>query len=89
MGFNDSGGLKNPSPHSLLPNRHRAVPLLSAEINGTQICPTSLVSIQDFSPSDLDSVPRLRYLRLDGNLLKPPIPLDLMLCFRLLQSVVF
>ncbi|CAN8199971.1 unnamed protein product [Coccothraustes coccothraustes] len=59
------------------------------KINGTQICPTSLVSIQDFSPSNLDSVPRLRYLRLDGNLLKPPIPLDLMLCFRLLQSVVF
>mgnify|MGYP001856661464 FL=1 len=47
------------------------------------------MSIQDFSPSDLDSVPRLRYLRLDGNLLKPPIPLDLMMCFRLLQSVVF
>ncbi|XP_057256777.1 prolargin [Pezoporus wallicus] len=59
------------------------------KINGTQICPTSLMSIQDFSPSDLDSVPRLRYLRLDGNLLKPPIPLDLMMCFRLLQSVVF
>ncbi|KAM4885488.1 PRELP protein, partial [Sylvia borin] len=59
------------------------------KINGTQICPTSLVSIQDLSPSDLDGVPRLRYLRLDGNLLKPPIPLDLMLCFRLLQSVVF
>ncbi|KAJ7415873.1 hypothetical protein BTVI_36999 [Pitangus sulphuratus] len=59
------------------------------EINGTQICPTSLVSIQDFSPSNLDGVPRLRYLRLDGNLLKPPIPLDLMMCFRLLQSVVF
>lgn len=47
------------------------------------------MSIQNFSPSDLDGVPRLRYLRLDGNLLKPPIPLDLMMCFRLLQSVVF
>ncbi|XP_053105283.1 prolargin [Hemicordylus capensis] len=58
------------------------------KINGTQICPTSLLSFQEPS-SDLENVPRLRYLRLDGNLLKPPIPLDLMMCFRLLQSVVF
>lgn len=58
------------------------------KINGTQICPTSLMSFQEPS-SSLDGVPRLRYLRLDGNNLKPPIPLDLMMCFRLLQSVVF
>lgn len=57
------------------------------KINGTQICPTNLVSFHDFS-SDLENVPHLRYLRLDGNHLKPPIPLDLMMCFRLLQSVV-
>uniref|UniRef100_A0A8C8SG43 Keratocan n=1 Tax=Pelusios castaneus TaxID=367368 RepID=A0A8C8SG43_9SAUR len=57
-------------------------------INGTQICPTALVTFQEYS-SDLQNVPRLRYLRLDGNRLKPPIPLDLMMCFRLLQSVVF
>ncbi|XP_060629012.2 prolargin [Anolis sagrei] len=58
------------------------------KINGTQICPISLMSFQEPS-SDLHNVPRLRYLRLDGNHLKPPIPLDLMMCFRLLQSVVF
>ncbi|XP_001518615.1 prolargin [Ornithorhynchus anatinus] len=57
------------------------------KINGTQICPNNLVTFHDFS-SDLENVPHLRYLRLDGNLLKPPIPIDLMLCFRLLQSVV-
>jgi proline arginine-rich/leucine-rich repeat protein len=45
------------------------------------------VAFHDFS-SDLENVPHLRYLRLDGNFLKPPIPLDLMMCFRLLQSVV-
>ncbi|XP_075385199.1 prolargin [Tenrec ecaudatus] len=56
-------------------------------INGTQICPNNLVAFHDFS-SDLENVPHLRYLRLDGNYLKPPIPLDLMMCFRLLQSVV-
>lgn len=61
---------------------------LPLEINGTQICPTGLVSLHAAS-SDLENAPRLRYLRLDGNLLKPPIPLDLMLCFRLLQSVIF
>uniref|UniRef100_A0ACB8F5P5 Uncharacterized protein n=2 Tax=Sphaerodactylus townsendi TaxID=933632 RepID=A0ACB8F5P5_9SAUR len=57
-------------------------------INGTEICPMSLFSFQGPS-SDLDNVPHLRYLRLDGNHLKPPIPLDLMMCFRLLQSVIF
>ncbi|XP_055975094.1 prolargin [Sorex fumeus] len=56
------------------------------KINGTQICPSNLFAIHDFS--DLEKVPHLRYLRLDGNHLKPPIPLDLMMCFRLLQSVV-
>ncbi|XP_027726710.1 prolargin [Vombatus ursinus] len=57
------------------------------KINGTQICPSNLVEFHDFS-SDLENVPHLRYLRLDGNQLKPPIPLDLMMCFRLLQSVI-
>ncbi|XP_006834175.1 PREDICTED: prolargin [Chrysochloris asiatica] len=57
------------------------------QINGTQICPNNLDTFHDFS-ADLDHVPHLRYLRLDGNYLKPPIPLDLMMCFRLLQSVV-
>lgn len=61
-------------------------PPLSIEINGTQICPYNLFTFRDFS--DLENVPHLRYLRLDGNYLKPPIPLDLMMCFRLLQSVV-
>lgn len=56
------------------------------KINGTQICPYNLFTFRDFS--DLENVPHLRYLRLDGNYLKPPIPLDLMMCFRLLQSVV-
>ncbi|XP_076611708.1 prolargin [Chaetodon auriga] len=54
-------------------------------INGTVICP--------FSPqadlSDLSLVPRLRYLRLDGNHLNPPIPLDVIMCFRHLRSIVF
>ncbi|XP_034979355.2 prolargin [Zootoca vivipara] len=58
------------------------------KINGTQICPNSMVAFHEPS-SDFENVPRLRYLRLDGNHLKPPIPLDLMMCFRLLQSVVF
>lgn len=64
-----------------------SLPSSSIEINGTQICPNNLVAFHDFS-SDLENVPHLRYLRLDGNFLKPPIPLDLMMCFRLLQSVV-
>ncbi|XP_063308679.1 prolargin [Pelobates fuscus] len=57
------------------------------KINGTEICPLPFAPY-DFSASDFSSMPRLRYLRLDGNQLKPPIPLDVIMCFRLLQSVV-
>ncbi|XP_075996945.1 prolargin [Genypterus blacodes] len=53
-------------------------------INGTQICPYSLEV--DFSDDSL--MPRLRYLRLDGNHLSPPIPQDVFMCFRLLHAVV-
>ncbi|KAM9408412.1 prolargin [Pholidichthys leucotaenia] len=53
-------------------------------INGTQICPCSLQA----DLSDQDLVPRLRYLRLDGNHLSPPIPLDVIMCFRHLHSIV-
>ncbi|CAB1346151.1 unnamed protein product [Coregonus sp. 'balchen'] len=35
-----------------------------------------------------ETAPKLRYLRLDGNEIKPPIPRDLMVCFRLLRSIV-
>ncbi|XP_068450473.1 prolargin [Clinocottus analis] len=53
-------------------------------INGTQICPYSL----EAELSDPSLVPRLRYLRLDGNHLSPPIPLDVIMCFRRLHSIV-
>lgn len=53
-------------------------------INGTQLCPNSLQA----DPYDLSLVPRLRYLRLDGNHLSPPIPLDVIMCFRHLTSIV-
>ncbi|XP_069566158.1 prolargin [Brachyistius frenatus] len=53
-------------------------------INGTQICPYSL----QVDPSDHSLVPRLRYLRLDGNHLSPPVPLDVIMCFRHLHSIV-
>ncbi|XP_060633317.2 keratocan [Anolis sagrei] len=55
-----------------------------SSVNGTQVCPIPI-------PGDYVNeinLPRLRYLRLDGNEIKPPIPFDLMLCFRLLQAVV-
>ncbi|XP_007893501.1 keratocan [Callorhinchus milii] len=55
-------------------------------INGTQICPTPVGSIDQYPPKEL--LPRLRYLRLDGNGIKPPIPLNVMICFRLLSGIV-
>lgn len=54
-------------------------------INGTQICPVRLQA----ELNDENLVPRLRYLRLDGNHLHPPIPLDVIMCFRHLRSIVF
>ncbi|XP_019370399.1 PREDICTED: keratocan [Crocodylus porosus] len=54
-------------------------------VSGTQICPAS-ISIEDYVP--YNDFPRLRYLRLDGNDIQPPIPLDIMICFRLLQAIV-
>ncbi|XP_074757578.1 keratocan [Athene noctua] len=55
-------------------------------VNGTQICPVSIAIAEDYG--FYGNTPRLRYLRLDGNEIQPPIPLDIMICFRLLQAVV-
>ncbi|XP_077459221.1 prolargin [Stigmatopora argus] len=53
-------------------------------INGTQICPRNLQA----DMSDHSQIPRLRYLRLDGNQLSAPIPRDVIMCFRHLHSIV-
>uniref|UniRef100_A0A3B4T910 Keratocan n=1 Tax=Seriola dumerili TaxID=41447 RepID=A0A3B4T910_SERDU len=55
------------------------------KVSGSNVCPVSVDAIDD---SINESVPRLRYLRLDGNEIKPPIPRDVILCFRLLRSIV-
>lgn len=54
-------------------------------VNGSSVCPVSVDSLDD---STNDGVPRLRYLRLDGNEISPPIPRDVVMCFRLLRSIV-
>uniref|UniRef100_A0A8C5PHB8 Keratocan n=1 Tax=Leptobrachium leishanense TaxID=445787 RepID=A0A8C5PHB8_9ANUR len=54
-------------------------------INGSLICPNDVK--EEFDPH-FPQGPRLRYLRLEGNEMKPPIPLDIMICFRLLRTVV-
>ncbi|XP_026791447.1 prolargin isoform X2 [Pangasianodon hypophthalmus] len=56
-------------------------------INGTEICPFTPFTLSE-DVNDPDHVPRLRYLRLDGNHLTPPIPLDVIMCFRHLHSIV-
>ncbi|KAM8972950.1 keratocan [Pelodytes ibericus] len=54
-------------------------------ITGSIVCPNDVK--EEFDPH-FPQGPRLRYLRLEGNEIQPPIPLDLMQCFRLLQAVV-
>ncbi|KAL7837275.1 hypothetical protein SRHO_G00269860 [Serrasalmus rhombeus] len=53
-------------------------------INGTEICPFKLSE----DVHDANDMPKLRYLRLDGNHLSPPIPTDIIMCFRHLHSIV-
>lgn len=55
-------------------------------VSGSEICPVSPDALDDYV--DNSSAPRLRYLRLDGNEIKPPIPRDVIMCFRLLTSIV-
>ncbi|KAK7130033.1 hypothetical protein R3I93_019616 [Phoxinus phoxinus] len=52
-------------------------------VNSSDICPSG--ALDDYLD---ENSPRLRYLRLDGNEIKPPIPRDLMMCFRLLRAIV-
>ncbi|KAI7791876.1 keratocan isoform X1 [Triplophysa rosa] len=52
-------------------------------VNSSDICPPG--ALDDYFS---DNGPRLRYLRLDGNEVKPPIPRELMMCFRLLRAIV-
>ncbi|XP_023831493.2 keratocan-like [Salvelinus sp. IW2-2015] len=54
-------------------------------VNGSDICPVSADALEGYVT---ETAPKLRYLRLDGNEIKPPIPRDLMVCFRLLRSIV-
>uniref|UniRef100_A0A8C2XNH0 Keratocan n=1 Tax=Cyclopterus lumpus TaxID=8103 RepID=A0A8C2XNH0_CYCLU len=54
-------------------------------VSGANVCPVAIDAVDD---SVNESVPRLRYLRLDGNTIKPPIPRDVILCFRMLRSIV-
>ncbi|XP_015256368.1 PREDICTED: keratocan-like [Cyprinodon variegatus] len=56
-----------------------------ASVNGSSVCPISFDSLDD---SMNESLPKLRYLRLDGNEISPPIPRDVVMCFRLLRSIV-
>ncbi|KAM9772052.1 keratocan [Syngnathus typhle] len=52
-------------------------------VSGSNVCPMDIDTV-----GANDSVPRLRFLRLDGNNIEPPIPRDVILCFRLLRSIV-
>ncbi|XP_053572883.1 keratocan [Bombina bombina] len=54
-------------------------------LNATDVCPNEVIEEHD---PHFPRGPRLRYLRLDGNEIQPPIPLDLIICFRLLQTIV-
>lgn len=55
-------------------------------VNVSLICPTT--STLHTEQDSFIHGPQLSYLRLDGNEIKPPIPMDLMTCFRLLQAVI-
>lgn len=77
----------SPHPQSLVFHSFIRAIFVSADVNVSVICPALPTTL----PAEQDSFsygPHLRYLRLDGNEIKPPIPTDLMTCFRLLQAVI-
>ncbi|XP_036387301.1 prolargin [Megalops cyprinoides] len=53
-------------------------------IDGSELCPFPVMATE----IDEDDLPKLRYLRLDGNHLHPPIPMNVIMCFRHLKSIV-
>lgn len=53
-------------------------------VSGSSVCPDSVNPMEDTN----ERGPRLRYLRLDGNEIKPPIPSDILSCFRRLTSII-
>ncbi|XP_051911118.1 keratocan [Hippocampus zosterae] len=90
--FNISSILDLQLSHNLLTE----VPLIPAGLEQLYLDHNNIKSVSgsDVCPTDIDGadgndgVPRLRYLRLDGNDIEPPIPRDVILCFRLLRSIV-
>uniref|UniRef100_A0A3Q3JCI4 Keratocan n=2 Tax=Monopterus albus TaxID=43700 RepID=A0A3Q3JCI4_MONAL len=54
-------------------------------VSGSSVCPVSADGVDDYFD---ESGPRLSYLRLDGNEIQPPIPHDVIQCFRFLRSIV-
>ncbi|KAJ8245302.1 hypothetical protein GJAV_G00269340 [Gymnothorax javanicus] len=54
-------------------------------VNGSDICPVPPSELYNYFD---ERGPRLQYLRLDGNEIKPPIPRELMLCFHMLRAIV-
>ncbi|KAL1265684.1 hypothetical protein QQF64_003711 [Cirrhinus molitorella] len=77
-------------------NQLSTIPLFSSELeqlhlnnnnieslNGTEICPSNSLEVHDEN-----GAPKLRYLRLDGNHLIPPVPSDVIMCFRHLHAIV-
>ncbi|XP_038612899.1 keratocan [Tachyglossus aculeatus] len=94
-GFNVSSILDLQLSHNQLTKVPRISPHLEhlhldhnkiKSVNGSVMCPASVAVSGEHDSFGYG--PRLRYLRLDGNEIKPPIPMDLMICFRLLQAVV-
>ncbi|XP_016083437.1 keratocan [Ornithorhynchus anatinus] len=94
-GFNVSSILDLQLSHNQLTKVPRISPRLEhlhldhnkiKSVNGSIMCPASVAVSGEHD--SFGYAPRLRYLRLDGNEIKPPIPMDLMICFRLLQAIV-
>lgn len=54
-------------------------------VNASDICPVTNEVLDD--PVN-ENVPQLRYLRLDDNEIKPPIPREILTCFRQLRSII-
>ncbi|KAJ8007187.1 hypothetical protein DPEC_G00114930 [Dallia pectoralis] len=65
-------------------NQLTEVPIISGGLEHLYL-DHNQIKIDHLASYATETAPKLRYLRLDGNEIKPPIPRDLMMCFRLLS----
>ncbi|KPP57614.1 prolargin-like [Scleropages formosus] len=68
-------------------NKLNTVPIFNPQLEQLYLNNND-IEVMSMNLYDEGILPKLRYLRLDGNHLSPPVPMDVIMCFRHLKSIV-